>query len=121
MNRRLALLLVSFLLVFGLTACGGDDKQQHENNSAITGEDTAGEDSTGREDAGEHDAADGEDSLKDDVEQGVEDVREDVDDAARDVEDALDGAAERTRQARPQDKDGDLTDQENGFARNSLR
>ena len=127
LKRSLALLLTSLLLVFGLAACGSDDKQQHESDSAITGGTSAGDNGTdqqevGKDDAmnGENNAADGNDSLRDDVEQGMEDIQEGVNDAAQDAENALDGAEERARLARTRDKDGDLTDQENGFARNSL-
>ena len=52
----------------------------------------------------------------------MEDVKDGVEDAVQDTKDALDDAADnaRTRNAYPHDKDGDLTDQENGFSRNSL-
>ncbi len=134
MKRSLALLLASFLVVFSLTACGNDDNPQSQNddNSAVidgsdTGNDNSAHDGlTGQQDTGENsnhsDQNHAGDSLMDDVQQGVDDVQEGVDDAVQGAEDAMDDAADKaqTRNAYPHDKDGDLTDQENGFARNSL-
>ena len=43
MKRSLALLLASLLVVFGLTACGNDKKQDQGNqDSAVVGDDTVG-------------------------------------------------------------------------------
>ena len=133
MKRSLTLLLASLLVVLGLTACGGNDNKQNQDNkdSAVVGDNSAdNHDSTtdNETDAGKdnqnetaengtgQNGTDKDDSLLDDVEQGV-------DDAVQDTEDALDdmtGEA-RTRSALVHDRDGDLTDQENGVARNSTR
>ena len=133
MKRSLALLLASFLVVFSLTACGNDDNPQSQNdgNGSVIDGSNAGNNSandglTGQQDTGDNsnhsDQNHTDDSLMDDVQQGVDDVQEGVDDAVQGAEDAMDDAADkaRTRSAYPHDKDGDLTDQENGFARNSL-
>lgn len=133
MKRSLTLLLASLLVVFGLTACGGSDNQNSETNkdSAVVGDSSAdnhdstannGTDSGKDSQSGTAESGTGQngtnkgDSLMDDVEQGV-------DDAVQGTEDALDdmtGKA-RTRSALVHDRDGDLTDQENGVARNSTR
>jgi len=42
MKKGLTFLLVALMLVFSLTACGGNDKQQeNQNDSAVVGGDTA--------------------------------------------------------------------------------
>lgn len=134
MKRSLALLLASFLVVFGLTACGSDEKTQNQDkndNAVIDGDNTENgthNGLTGQQDPGgsgtdtDSNQNHTDDSLMDDAEQGMEDVKDGVEDAVQDTKDALDDAADnaRTRNAYPHDKDGDLTDQENGFSRNSL-
>ena len=126
-RRSAALLLVSCLMLLGLTACGGDDKQpQDGDQDAVLSGDTAGDNTSGQHNAANGGGSPSQDadqggSLAEDAREDLEDVKEDVGDAARDVKDAAEDAAERARLARPDDKDGDLTDQENGFARNSLR
>lgn len=133
MKRSLTLLLASLLVVLGLTACGGSDNKQNQDNkdSAVVGDNSAdnhdstadngtdsGKDSqsgTAQNGTGQN-GTDKDDSLMEDVQQGVND-------AVQDTEDALDdmtGEA-RTRSALVHDKDGDLTDMENGVARNSTR
>ncbi len=123
MKRSLTLLLASLLVVLGLTACGGDDNKQEGSGSAVV-DGSAGsghaESGTGQEDrpespeSGSADHAarpDDGDSLMEDAEQGVEK-------AVRGAEDLMDDAM---RGGRTQDRNGDLTDLENGVARNSTR
>lgn len=121
MKRSLTLLLASLLVVLGLTACGGgDDNKQNDSGSAVV-DGSAGsgnaESGTGQEDrpeSGSTDHAarpDDGDSLMEDAEQGVEK-------AVRGAEDLMDDAM---RGGRTRDRNGDLTDPENGVARNSTR
>ena len=124
MKRSLTLLLASLLVVLGLTACGGsDDNKQNDSGSAVV-DGSAGsgnaESGTGQEnrpespESGSADHAprpDDGDSLMEDAEQGVEK-------AVRGAEDLMDDAM---RGGRTRDRNGDLTDLENGVARNSTR
>lgn len=133
MKRSLTLLLASLLVVLGLTACGGSDNEQNQDNndSAVVGDNSADkndsttDNGTNSEKDSQNETAengtgqngtDKGDSLMEDVQQGV-------DDAVTDTEDALDDMTEkaRTRGALVHDQDGDLTDLENGVARNSTR
>ncbi len=167
MKRSLTLLLVSLLVVLGLTACGGDDNKQEGSGSAVV-DGSAGssspESSTGQENRPENGSTDHAprpddgDSLMEDAEQGVkkavrgaessspesstgqenrpengstdhaprpddgdslmEDAEQGVKKAVRGAEDLVDDAM---RGARTKDRNGDLTDLENGVARNSTR
>lgn len=136
MKRSLTLLLASLLVVFGLSACGGNDTprdQDNQHDSAVVGGNAAEDGSAGTDESrqpnsdksnqnADSDQTHSDNSLKEDAEAGMDDVKEDVSDAVQDAKDAMDDAASkaRMRAAHPHDKDGDLTDQENGFARNSL-
>ena len=132
MKRSLTLLLACTLaVVFGLTACGGSDNQNNgsDKDSAVVGDSSAdnhdsaanngtdsGKDSETAENGTGQNGTDKGDSLMDDVEQGVHDAVQDTEDALDDMTDTA-----RSRSALVHDLDGDLTDQQNGFARNSLR
>ena len=115
MKRSLTLLLVSLLVVLGLTACGGsDDNKQNDSGSAGSGNAESGTGQEDRPESGSTDHAarpDDGDSLMEDAEQGVEK-------AVRGAEDLMDDAM---RGGRTRDRNGDLTDLENGVARNSTR
>ena len=120
MKRSLTLLLVSLLVVLGLTACGGDDNKQEGSGSAVvdcSAGSSSPESSTGQENRPENGSTDHAprpddgDSLMEDAEQGVKK-------AVRGAEDLVDDAM---RGARTKDRNGDLTDLENGVARNSTR
>ena len=132
MKRSLTLLLASLLVVFGLTACGGNNNKQdqNQNDDAVVDGDTAENNGTNANDGltnngnssngnnGNGTATDGthsDDSLMDDVEQGINDTVQGAEDALDDVT----GKA-RTSNAYVHDRDGDLTDMENGVARNSI-
>lgn len=139
MRRSLTLLVASLLLVFSLTACGGNDKQQdnsaNQNGSAVTGSDSAGGNNgntNGSANTNGNTNGGKDDSLMDDVGDAITDGADDVKDGIDDVGDALtgdtakNGTASRTRgttggtsyeqmlrNARVHDRDGDLTDWEN--------
>ena len=130
MKRTLSLLLASLLVVIGLTACGGSDKKPDNGGSGTvmdggnagtngsSSQENRPNSSTGHEARPEDKC----NSPMEDAEQGVEKAvrgAEDlVNDATRGAEDLVDGA---TRGARVHDRNGDLTDLENGVARNSTR
>lgn len=142
MKRSLTLLVASLLLVFSLTACGGNDKQQdnsaNQNGSAATGSDNA----TGNNaaDNGENSAnGNRDDSLMDDVGDAITDGAEDVKDGIDDVGDAMTGDNANTgtanqtrgttggatyeqmlRNARVHDRDGNLKDYENSVTPSSM-
>ena len=150
MKRSLTLLAVSLLLVCSLTACGGNGKQQdnnaNQNGSAVTGSDNAAGNNGNAANNG-NTANNGEnntngnrdDSLMEDVGDAITDGANDVRDGIDDVGDALtgnnakNGIANRTsgttggttyeqmlRNARVHDRDGDLTDWENGYTPGSM-
>ena len=134
MKRNLALVLASFLLVFSLTACGGDDQSNSSNNN------TAGtDDNQGILDTNGTNGTDGNDSLND----AIDDTKDQMDDAITEgkdqVEDALTGNdnnsnvsdstvkqsardgrvtyGQMLRNGRVHDTDGDLTDMENNVTK----
>lgn len=124
MKRSLTLLLASLLVVAGLSACGGNDKQdQSSSDSAVTGTGTTGNSNTGTDDGttgSQSDSSNNQDSLMDDVEQGVDDAVQGTKDALDDVaNDVTDG--DRLDNARVHDRDGDLTDHENSTSRSAMR
>ena len=129
MKRSLTLLLVSLLAAFSLTACGGKDSQNSGTNqdSAVTGENAVDGTDRGEADAGKDGNSGKDESLLEDAEQGVDDAVKDtenaLDDAVKDTENALDDMTgnDRMRSALVHDRDGDLTDMENGAARSSTR
>ena len=91
MKRSLALLLASLLVVFGLTACGNDKKQDQGNqDSAVVGDDTVGNNGSTANDGltgnnatdnGDKNNTNKDDSLLDDAEQGVNDAVQDAENA----------------------------------------
>ena len=124
MKRSLALLLASLLVVFGLTACGNDKKQDQGNQaSAVVGDDTVGNNGSTANDGltgnnatdnGDKNNTNKDDSLLDDAEQGVNDAVQDAENALNDVT----GNAQNNK-VRARNRSGDLRDKENGVARNS--
>ena len=137
MKKNLALLLTALLLVFSLTACGNDQKDNNTagNGDAITGNDTAGNNTTGSADNGttnETTNGGAGDTLLDDTKEGLNNVEDGVNNAIDDVLPGT-GTTNRTagtatpqgsrsggvtygqmlKNARVHDKDGDLTDLEN--------
>ena len=124
MKRSLALLLASLLVVFGLTACGNDKKQDQGNqDSAVVGDDTVGNNGSTANDGltgnnatdnGDKNNTNKDDSLLDDAEQGVTDAVQDAENALNDVT----GNAQNNK-VRARNRSGDLRDMENGVARNS--
>lgn len=113
MKRSLALLLASLLVVFGLTACGNDKKQDQGNqDSAVVGDDTVGNNGSTANDGltgnnatdnGDKNNTNKDDSLLDDAENALNDVT---------------GNAQNNK-VRARNRSGDLRDMENGVARNS--
>lgn len=105
MKRSLTLLLASLLLVFSLTACGRNDKQQdtNQNDSAVTNSDNnqgAASDKTDQNDSqnntnqnttGQNDTNHNGDSVMDDVGNAITDGVDDVADGIEDVGDAITG------------------------------
>lgn len=144
MKRSLTLLVASLLLVFSLTACGGNDKQQdnnaNQNGSAVTGSDNAADNNDNAANNGENNAnGNQDDSLMDDVGDAITDGANDVKDGIDDVGDAITGdntntgTANRTRgttggatyeqmlrNARVHDRDGYLKDGENSVTPSSM-
>lgn len=124
MKRSLALLLASLLVVFGLTACGNDKKQDQGNqDSTVVGDDTVGNNGSTANDGltgnnatdnGDKNNTNKDDSLLDDAEQGVNDAVQDAENALNDVT----GNAQNNK-VRARNRSGDLMDMENGVARNS--
>ena len=117
MKRQFTLLLASVLVVFALTACGGNDKDTNQDNN---GQNTVGEDI---QNAGEDIMDAGEDILDPDnnnsnKDNGTGDHKNDHDTT---VEDAVTKQNSRPgvsygqmlRNARVHDSDGLLTDHEN--------
>lgn len=104
MKRSLTLLLASLLLVFSLTACGGDEKQQdtNQNGSAVTNSDnnqgTASDktdlndsqNNTNQNTTDKNQTNNG-DSVMDDVGNAITDGVDDVADGIEDVGDAITG------------------------------
>ena len=103
MKRQFTLLLASVLVVFALTACGGDDKDTNQDNN---GQNTVGEDI---QNAGEDimDAGDRGDSALTGGDTTVED--------AVTKQNSRPGVSygQMLRNARVHDSDGLLTDHEN--------
>lgn len=138
MKRSLTLLLASLLLVFSLTACGGDNKQDtNQNGSAVTNSDNAGGNGTdgAADDRTDSNGTNGSGSLAEDAGNAVTDGIDDVADGIDDVGDALtgdNGTVGKTRSAggvtygqmlrngRVHDRDGDLTDGENSAANGAM-
>lgn len=149
MKRSLTLLLASLLLVFSLTACGGNDKQQdtNQNGGAVTdsgnasGNGGAANDRTDNNGTGSNGNGNGAGtgSLAQDAGNAVTDGIDDVKDGIDDVGDALtgnsgqNGTASKTRNTtggvsygqmlrngRVHDRDGDLTDGENSVTRGAM-
>ena len=139
MKRSLTLLLASLMLVFALTACGGNDKQQDntQNGSAVTGSDNANESQNGGETGGSGSTGDDTNggSLAEDagdaVTDGIDDVKDGIDEAGDILtgDNAQSGTTNQTRNttggvtygqmlrnSRVHDRDGDLTDGENSAA-----
>lgn len=90
MKKNLALLLTALLLVFSLTACGNDQKDNNTagNGDAITGNDTAGNNTTGSADNGttnETTNGGAGDTLLDDTKEGLNNVEDGVNNAIDDV------------------------------------
>lgn len=142
MKRSLTLLLASLLLVFSLTACGGDDKQQdtaNQDGSAVTNSDNANGNGSSADNNGTNGNGSGTGSLAGDAGDAVTDGIDDVTDGIDDVGDALtggdsqNGTANKTRNTaggvsygqmlrngRVHDRDGDLTDGENSVTRGAM-
>lgn len=144
MKRSLTLLLASLLLVFSLTACGGDEKQQdtNQNGSAVTNSDNANgnkNDTDDRSDNGTNGNGNGTGSLAQDAGDAVTDGIDDVKDGIDDVGDALTGDnvqnsttsktrnttggatyGQMLRNGRVHDQDGNLTDGENSVTRGAM-
>lgn len=140
MKRSLTLLLASLLLVFSLAACGGDNKQDtNQNGSAVTSSDNANGNGTDNatDDRTDSNGTNG-GSLAEDAGNAVTDGIDDVADGIDDVGDALTGDNAQTgtanktrstggatygqmlRNGRVHDRDGDLTDGENSVTRGAM-
>ncbi|WP_295583579.1 hypothetical protein [uncultured Oscillibacter sp.] len=135
MRRSFTLLLASLLLVFTLTACGRDDKQDGTAGNQPATEDAGNNAGDGLLENGPADngpadngPADNGGTLGGDVGDTVTNGMDDVEDGLRDAGDALtgNGTVNKTRSpapgvsyeqmlrnARVHDRDGDLTDHEN--------
>ena len=94
MKRNLALLLASLLLVFTLTACGGDKKANDDagDNNAVVNGDTANGDNADGDTVLGNDTGNNEtngndlmDDAKNDLDNMGDDIRDGVDDAIDDV------------------------------------
>ena len=119
MKRQFTLLLASVLVVFALTACGGNDKDTNQDNN---GQNTVGEDI---QNAGEDIMDAGEDILDPDNNKNDQNTTDRGDSALTGgdttVEDAVTKQNSRPgvsygqmlRNARVHDSDGLLTDHEN--------
>ena len=117
MKRQFTLLLASVLVVFALTACGGNDKDTNQDNN---GQNTVGEDI---QNAGEDIMDAGEDILDPDNNNSNKDngTGDHKNDQNTTVEDAVTKQNSRPgvsygqmlRNARVHDSDGLLTDHEN--------
>ena len=130
MKRQFGLLLASVLLVFALTACGGDDKDaSHDSGDQNTAGDSLEDAGDAIQDAGDDILDAGEDILdpndKDHADSGRDPADRHEDDALTGgdptVEDAVTKQNSRPgvsygqmlRNARVHDSDGLLTDHEN--------
>ena len=140
MKKGFALVLASALLVFALSACGEDKR----NEAVIDGTDNAvtdqGQDGSMMDGSSQHntgsDLKDDAQDLGDDLKDGAEDLGDDLKDGAQDLvdgtEDVLTGEdrtsntstgksgssigssySQMLQNARVHDTDGDLTDHEN--------
>nr|WP_326185074.1 hypothetical protein [uncultured Oscillibacter sp.] len=133
MKRSLTLLLASLLLAFSLAACGGDNKQDtNQNGSAVTSSDNANGNGTDNatDDRTDSNGTNG-GSLAEDAGNAVTDGIDDVGDALT-GDNAQNGTANKTRSTggatygqmlrngRVHDRDGDLTDGENSVTRGAM-
>ena len=137
MKRQFALLLASVLLVFALTACGGDDKDtSHDSGDQNTAGDSLEDAGDAIQDAGDDILDAGEDILdpndKDHADSGRDPADRHEDDARTGgdptVEDAVTKQSGRIgvsygqmlRNARVHDTDGFLKDGENAVSPDAL-
>lgn len=137
MKRQFALLLTSALLVFALTACGGDDKDaSHDSGDQNTAGDSLEDAGDAIQDAGDDILDAGEDILdpndKDHADSGRDPADRHEDDALTGgdptVEDAVTKQSGRIgvsygqmlRNARVHDTDGFLKDGENAVSPDAL-
>lgn len=140
MKKRFALVLASAMLVFSLTACGEDKRNEaviDGTNNTVTdqGQDGSMMDGSSQQDTGsdlKDDAQDVGDDLKngaedlgDDLKNGAEDLVNGTDDVLTDKDETSNTSAKKSgssigssysqmlNNARVHDTDGDLTDHEN--------
>ena len=128
MKRQFALLLTSVLLVFALTACGGDDKDaSHSTGEQNTAGDSIQDAGDNIADAGQDILDAGEDILdpndhngtdngtdRNDADRDNADLRDDS--ALTDGSTATEGTGQMLRNARVHDTDGFLKDGENAVS-----
>ena len=140
MKKRFALVLASAMLVFSLTACGEDKRNEAvidgtDNTVTDQGQDGSMMDGSSQQDTGS-DLKDDAQDVGDDLKNGAEDLGDDLKNGAEDLvdgtEDALTGEdhtsntstkksgssigssySQMLNNARVHDTDGDLTDHEN--------
>lgn len=78
MKRGWTLLLASLTLAALLTACGGDSRNDNQNDGTGRDDNTYQDNGTGRDDG----------TLRDDVQNGMDDARNGLEDTMRDMGDA---------------------------------
>ena len=128
MKKGLTFFMAALMLVFSLTACGGNDKQQDpQNDSAIVDDDTASNSDNGSNtdsnsnsgnnssnmpgnNSGNGNAASGDNSEQDTNSGGLDDAL--TGDSATNNTGGV-TYEQMLRNARVHDRDGDLTDHEN--------
>ena len=124
MKKGLTFLMVSLMLVFSLTACGGNDKQQeNQNGSAVVGGETANNSDNGS-DTGTGSNSENNGGSMAGNNSGSSNGNSDSDNNSGGLNDTLPGDSatnstggvtyeQMLRNARVHDRDGDLTDHEN--------
>jgi hypothetical protein len=140
MKRSLTLLLTLALLVFSLTACGGSNDQQDQNNDAVMGGEitdngtTADNGTTNNDTTANNGTTNGSTTDNGTGDNLMDDTGNAIQNGVDDVEDTLTGDNNTTSRsttggisyrqmlenARVHDTDGDLTDHENAMTPGGL-